>query len=335
MSETMRAVVVQGGKGPAEAMEIGQIPKPIPSGGQALVRVKAFGLNRMDLLQREGRYPLPPQAPQTMGVEFSGTVEKLGADSECGFKVGDAVFGLAYGGAYAEYIVVATQMLVHKPVELSWEVAAGVPETWITASQALYLIGGFKPGQSVLWHAGASSVSICGIQLAKAEGAKAIYATAGSQEKVDFLVNELGVTAAFNYKTQDWAAELAKATNDEGVDVIVDFVGANYFQGNLNSAARDSRIVLLGLMSGGKLPKDVDISALLFKRVRVEGSTLRSRELEYQRKLRDSLVEHALPRLKDGTFKVFIEKVFEFSEIVEAHKLLESGNTKGKLICVI
>ncbi|GAB1192615.1 hypothetical protein APSETT444_001808 [Aspergillus pseudonomiae] len=274
-------------------MSIQQIPKPTPSAGQALIKIKAFGLNRMDLLQREGLYPLPPQAPETMGVEFSGTVESVNASAECAFK------------------------------------------TWITASQALHIIGQSQPGRSVLWHAGASSVSICGIQLAKAEGAKAIYATAGSQEKCDFLVNELGVTAAFNYKTQDWAAEIKKVTNGAGVDLIVDFVGANYFQGNIDVAARDGRIVLLGLMSGTKLPNGVDIGGLLFKRLRVEGSTLRSRELEYQRKLRDSMVEHVIPRLKDGTFKVFVEKVFPFTEIVQAHKLLESNQTRGKLACVI
>jgi NADPH2:quinone reductase len=143
------------------------------------------------------------------------------------------------------------------------------------------------------------------------------------------------VTAAFNYKTQDWAAEIKKVTDGAGVDLIVDFVGANYFQGNLDAAARDGRIVILGLMSGQKLPDGVDIGGLLFKRLRVEGSTLRSRELEYQRKLRDSMVAHVLPRLKDGTFKVFVEKVFPFTEIVEAHKLLESNQTRGKLACVI
>lgn len=197
------------------------------------------------------------------------------------------------------------------------------------------MIGEFKKGRSVLWHAGASSVSICGIQLARAAGAKAIYATAGSKEKCDFLVNELGVTAAINYKTQDWAAELKKVTNGAGVDLIVDFVGANYFQGNLDIAARDGRVVVLGLMSGSKLPNDVDIGPLLFKRLRVEGSTLRSRELEYQRRLRDSMVEHVVPGLKDGTFKVFVEKVFPISEIVEAHKLLETNRTRGKVVCVI
>jgi NADPH2:quinone reductase len=143
------------------------------------------------------------------------------------------------------------------------------------------------------------------------------------------------VTAAFNYKTRDWATEIKKITAGEGVDLIGDFVGANHFQGNLDAAARDGRIVILGLMSGQKLPDGVDIGGLLFKRLRVEGSTLRSRELEYQRKLRDSMVAHVLPRLMDGTFKVFVERVFPFTEIVEAHKLLESNQTRGKLACVI
>lgn len=205
----------------------------------------------------------------------------------------------------------------------------------MTASQALFLIGDFQPGQSILWHAGASSVSISGIQLAKAHGAKEIYVTAGSQEKIDFLVRELGVTAGFNYRTQDWAAELQKATNGQGVNLIVDFIGGTYFQGNLAAAARDGRVVILGLMGGTKVPGTADIGALLAKRVRVEGSTLRSRDLDYQRRLRDTLVEHALPRFQDKSFKIFVERLFSFKDIAEAHRVLESNATKGKLICVI
>lgn len=197
------------------------------------------------------------------------------------------------------------------------------------------MVGEFQSGQSVLWHAGASSVSISGIQLAKAAGAKAIYATAGSQEKIDFLVKELGVTAAFNYRTQDWAAELNKATGDAGVNLTVDFIGAPYFQGNLDVAARDGRIVVLGLMGGGKLPDGVNITPLLMKRIRIEGSTLRSRDEEYQRKLRDNLVSHALPNFRNGSFKVFVEKTFPFEQIVQAHQLLESNSTKGKIICTV
>ncbi|KAL4767958.1 hypothetical protein BDW60DRAFT_198767 [Aspergillus nidulans var. acristatus] len=288
----------------------------------------------MDLLQREGQYPVPPQAPATLGVEFSGTIAELGDGATEDFKVGDEVFGLAYGGAYAEYIAVATGMLIHKPKELSWEEAAGIPETWITATQALHLVGAFKPGDSVLWHAGASSVSIAGIQLAKAAGASAIYVTAGSDEKISFCVNQLGATAGFNYRTQNWAEELSKATNGRGVDVIVDYIGAGYFQDNLKSAALDGRIVNLAFLGGIKV-ENVDISYFLRKRIRYEGSTLRSRDEVYQRKLRNMLVDNALEKLRSKEFKVFVEKVFRFEDVVEAHKLMESNQTKGKIICTI
>lgn len=208
-------------------------------------------------------------------------------------------------------------------------------QTWITATQALNLIGEFKTGQSVLWHAGASSVSISGIQLSKALGATKIFVTAGSQEKIDFCVNELGATAGFNYNTQDWAKGILEATDGKGVDLIVDFIGANYFASNLTAAARDGRIVVLACMSGVELPAGVNMGPILFKRLRIEGSTLRSRDEEYQEKLRNLLVENALPKFEDGTFKVFITKVLPFDQIVQAHKLLESNQTKGKIICTV
>ncbi|KAI9373039.1 hypothetical protein BJX61DRAFT_542147 [Aspergillus egyptiacus] len=333
--KTMRAIAIKNGKGPASDLYIDTIPLPTLAPGQALVKVKAFGLNRMDLLQREGLYPVPPQAPSTLGVEFSGTVASLGEGCTEDFKIGDEVFGLAYGGAYAEYIAVSTGMLIHKPAELSFEEAAGVPETWITATQALWLVGAFKKGESVLWHAGASSVSIAGIQLARAAGASQIFVTAGSEEKIKFCVEQLGATAGFNYRTQNWCEELLKATGGKGVDVIVDYIGAGYFQDNLKAAALDGRIVNLAFMGGVKVEGGVDISYFLRKRVRYEGSTLRSRDEGYQRRLRDMVVENALPRLRDGTFKVFVEKVFAFEDVRKAHELMESNQTKGKIICTI
>jgi NADPH:quinone reductase-like Zn-dependent oxidoreductase len=288
----------------------------------------------MDLLQREGYYPVPPQAPKTLGVEFSGHIESLGESIKEGFKKGDAVFGLAYGGAYAEYIAVNTHMLLHRPDHLSWEEAAGVPEVWITATQAMYPVGEFTKGKSILWHAGASSVSIAGVQLSKAAGASAIYVTAGSQEKIDFCVKELGATAGFNYKTQDWAKEILNVTDGKGVDLVIDFVGQSYFQGNLDVAARDGHIVNLGAMSGTKLPAGVDIGAFVRKRIRFEGSSLRSRDTEYQGRLRDKLEEY-LPRFEDGSFKLFVEKVIPWEKVVEAHELMEKNVTKGKIICTI
>jgi NADPH:quinone reductase-like Zn-dependent oxidoreductase len=198
----------------------------------------------------------------------------------------------------------------------------------------MYTVGEFNKGKSILWHAGASSVSIAGIQLSKISDASAIYVTASSQEKIDFCVNELGATAGFNYKTQDWAKEVLKATNDKGVDLTIDFVGQSYFQGNLDVAARDGHIVHLGALSGTKLPAGVDIGAFVRKRVRFEGSSLRSRDLEYQGRLRDKLEEY-LPKFEDGTLKIFVEKVLPWEKIVDAHKLMETNATKGKIICTI
>jgi NADPH2:quinone reductase len=197
------------------------------------------------------------------------------------------------------------------------------------------LVGEFKPGKSVLWHAGASSVSIAGIQLCKANGARDVYVTAGTQEKIDFCVNKLGATAGFNYRTQDWEQEILSATKGKGVDLIIDFIGADYFSKNLSAASQDGRIVELGLMSGSRLPAGIDIGAILTKRLRIEGSTLRSRDQSYQRKLRDLLVENALPKFKDGTFKVHIEKILPFDKIIDAHRLLETNQTKGKIICTV
>jgi len=331
---TMRAVDIRGETGPASALFINSdTPMPKPTQNQALVKIKAFGLNRMDLLQREGKYPVPPQAPKTMGVEFSGIIHSFSsASSTLDFRVGDEVFGLAYGGAYAEYIAVSTSMLIHKPKELSWEQAAGVPETWITAIQALYLVGEYQAGQSVLWHAGASGVSIAGIQLSKAAGASAAYITASTQAKIQFC-KSIGATEGFNYTEGDWADSLLSYTGGKGIDLIVDFVGADYFKQNLKAAARDAHIVNLGWLSGTVVKGDVDISPFLGKRLRFEGSSLRSRDEEYQKKLRDLLVEHALPKLVDGRFTIFIDKVFEMEEIQKAHEVLESNQTMGKLIC--
>jgi NADPH:quinone reductase-like Zn-dependent oxidoreductase len=225
-------------------------------------------------------------------------------------------------------------MLIRKPASLSWEEAAGIPETWITATQALHLVGCFRRGERVLFHAGASSVSIAGIQLALAAGASAAFITAGSDEKVAFC-EQLGATKGFNYRSGDWVAGILEATGGKGADVIVDFIGADYAQKNFEVAAMDARIVQLASLSGHILPAGLDIGILERKRIRWEGSRLRSRELEYQAKLRDLLVENALPKFEDGTFKVSIEKVFSWRDIQEAHRLMEDNVSKGKIICVV
>ncbi|KAM0471225.1 hypothetical protein ACHAPX_009405 [Trichoderma viride] len=335
MSKTMRAVDIKGDIGPAESLYITEIPKPVPKEAQALVKVKAFGLNRADIMQRDGEYPVPPWAGKIMGLEFSGIIEELGENSEPSFKVGDEVFSLAYGGAYAEYVAVSTHMLIHKPAQLSWEQAAGIPETWLTASKIMYMIGEFTRGKSILWHAGASGVSISGIQLSVAGGASAVYATTRSDEKNDFCVNTLGATAAFNTTDPNWADQVLKATDGKGVDIIADLIGPDVFAENLKIGAKDARIVLIGLMSGTTFKKEFDMGLLAFKRIRYEGSTLRSRDEEFQRKLRDKFVSEALPDFLAGKFKIYIEKVYPWEQIVEAHKMLETNKTMGKIICTI
>ena len=199
----------------------------------------------------------------------------------------------------------------------------------------MYLVGNYAAGKSILWHAAASSVSIAGIQLSKADGASAVYATARQDAKCDFAVKELGATAAFNATTQDWADEVLKATDGKGVDIIVDFIGASYFQNNLKAVAKDGVIVNLGFMGGTQVPEGTDISAFIMKRCTFVGSSLRSRDEAYQGKLRDQLVEHALPKFKDGSFKLFVEKVLPWEQIQDAHRLMEENKTKGKVICTI
>ena len=204
----------------------------------------------------------------------------------------------------------------------------------ITATQALHFILDIQPGQTILWHAGASSVSIAGIQLSRAAGATEIYATAGTDEKCAFVEKELGATGAINYKTTpDWSTEILKRTNGRGVDLVVDFIGAQYFSQNVNVLAKDGRMVLLGNM-GGAVDTKLNLTPVLAKRLRIEGSALRSRDEEYQGRLRDRL-EKYLPEFDSGKFKLYVEKVLPFEEIVKAHKILEENKTKGKIICTI
>lgn len=192
----------------------------------------------------------------------------------------------------------------------------------------MFLIGEFAAGKSILWHAGASAVSIAGIQLSKANGASAVYATARQDEKCDFCVKELGANAAFNTETTDWSAKVMEATGGKGVDVIVDYIGPATFAGNLNVAARDARIVNLASLSGRELKPEMpqpNFGLFVAKRLRYEGSSLRSRDEQYQGRLRDQLVDHALPKFKDGSFKVLVEKVFPWEQIQDAHRLMESN----------
>lgn len=337
----MKSVQIKDDKGPAENLYIGEEPSPSPQKGQVLVKTDYFGLNRMDLLQRLGNYPLPPQAPKTLGVEFSGTIEKSESDK---FAVGDKVFGLVYGGAYAEYVVAAEETLLKVPADLSLEVAAGLPEVWFTGIQVLITVGKFQEGDSVLFHAGASSVGIAVIQLAASLGASKIFTTVGSDEKCEFvkkLGNKFGVTVVpINYHKEDFKEVVSKhydASKGEGVNVIIDPVGQSYFVRNLEIAAKDARIVLMGAMSGPIVKGDVPIGLIIYKRLVVQGTTLRSRDLAYQEKLRDFFVSHVIPLISEGKIDTFVDKLFNFTteDLIASHKYLESNKSMGKVIVKI
>ncbi|KAL0095221.1 NADPH:quinone reductase [Phycomyces blakesleeanus] len=318
--------------GDASQLYIGEYQTPTPTDTQLLVKIKCFCLNRMDINQREGNYPPPPGASPILGVELSGIVESVGKNVTK-FKKGDAIFGLIPGGAYAEYAVIEEGLAIPKSENVSFEKAAAIPETWFTAYQALFFVAELKEGQDILIHAGASGVGIAAIQLAKDFGANKIFVTAGSDEKVAFC-EKLGATRAINYKTEKWADVIAKETNGNGVNVVVDMIGKDYWNDNINSLAKDGHMVILAFMSGNLVP-NFNIAPLLFKRIRIEGTALRSRCLEYQIRLRDAVYEKAIAHhlcKDDGAVKVFVDKVFDWKDIVEAHKYLESNQSMGKIV---
>ncbi|KAG8905972.1 hypothetical protein FRB99_007906 [Tulasnella sp. 403] len=333
--ETMRAVLIKDGKGPIENLFIGETERPKPTeDGQVVVKVKAFGLNRMDIHQREGGYPVPAGVTDILGVEFSGIVHELGPNV-ANVKEGDEVFGLTYGGAYAEYVLVHSSTLLPRPSNFTWEQLAGLPENWLTAFQALFLVTKVQPGESVLIHAGASGVGIAAIQLARLHGAKRVITTAGSQEKLDFLKGlRHPPTDTINYKTENFSKRVAEITDGKGVDVIVDFIGPDYWEKNLASLALDGRMVLLGLLSGVVVP-NVNIGMFIRKRLTVHGSSLRSRSLAYQGDLIQRFSEDCLPLMQKGELEIVIHKVFPWTEIQDAHREMEESRNSGKIIVQI
>ncbi|RFU33118.1 hypothetical protein B7463_g3228, partial [Scytalidium lignicola] len=330
----MRAVGVRGGGGNADALFIDDtVPDPVVKPGHILVGIKAFGLNRMDIMQREAKYPyaLLPESGTIMGVEFSGMVIENGPNCTSNFKPGDRVFGLAYGGAYAEKISVSENMLMHMPPHMTFETVAGIPETYFTAIQALHLVGSLEKGQTVLIHAGASGVGQALIQVARHGGASKIWTTAGTDEKCA-LCRSLGADVVVNYRSQDFAEVIKKDTDGRGVDLIIDLVGRDYWHKNMASAAKDSKMVLVAAMSGNMI-ENFNLRDLLNKRIWVLATTLRTRDSTYQRKLRDKFIELAMNPLAQGDMKITVDKVYPWGQISDAHKRMEANVNAGKIIC--
>ncbi|KAI5118080.1 hypothetical protein M0805_009160 [Coniferiporia weirii] len=333
----MRAILVKNGAGSVEDLFLGNTTRPKPSAREILVKIKAFGLNRMDIYQRKGMYPVPPGASKILGVEFSGHVAEIGTEVTQ-WNMNDEVFGLAAGGAYAEFITVPDTHVIRKPSHLSWVDAASIPENWLTAYQALVQIGKVKAGDNVLVHAGASGVGLAANQLARFYGAKTVTTTASTKEKLDFLLalpdGGLSATHAVNYKTQDFAAEVKKVTDGKGVDVVVDFVGQSHWQKNIDSLAVDGHMTMLAFLSGAEVA-NFNLSPLLYKRLHIEGSTLRSRSVAYQTELISQFKNDILGDLTDGKLKTYIHKVYPWTEIQEAHREMEADKNIGKIIAEV
>ncbi|KAK0488625.1 quinone oxidoreductase [Armillaria novae-zelandiae] len=327
----MRAILIKDDKGPRENLYIGHAETPTPGERQLLVKVKAFGLNSMDILQREGNYPLPPGAPTILGVEFSGHISALGPNVSPTWKEGDP-------GAYAEYILAQESHLIPKPPHLSWAEAASIPEAFLTALQGITLYGALQPGESVLIHAASSSVGIAAIQIARSLGASAPPPTQHHRHRLhqDWLLSI--ATHAVNYTTHDFAAEALAITHGHGVDVVLDFVGQTHWEGNIDALAVDGRMTIFALLSGYTIPS-VDLRPFLYKRLRVQGSTLRSRSVEYQADLiarvRDEVLGNITGREGNGPIKTYMHKVYEWNDIQEAHREMEENKNIGKIIVEI
>ncbi|KAF8531976.1 quinone oxidoreductase [Gautieria morchelliformis] len=333
----MRAVLVKGGAGGIKDLFIGEAPKPVPLANEVLVKVKAFGVNRMDIIQREGKYPVPAGASKILGVEFSGTIAEVGKEVTQ-WKLNDEVLGLVGGGAYAEFVLAPETHIWHKPAHLSWVDAAAVPENWITAYQAL-TIAEFQPGDNVLIHTGASGVGLAANQLARTWNASNVITTASSSAKLEWLLKmPNGPTHAVNYKTQDFAAEVKTITDGKGVDVIVDFPGQSHFVKNLDALAVDGRMTMLALLSGAEVPS-LNLVPILYKRLRIQGSTLRARSQEYQAELiqrfRQSVADKLTGEDGSGPLRTFIHAVYPMDKIQDAHQDMESNGTAGKLIVTV
>lgn len=326
-SKQMQAVVVKE-PGGAEQLTLGTVLMPEPANDELLVRVKATALNRADTLQRKGLYPPPKGASPILGLEMAGVIEHVGANCS-GWHVGDRVFSLLPGGGYAQYVTLPHKMALPVPENLSFEQAAGIAEVFLTAYQALFWIARIQAGETVLIHAGASGVGTAAIQLVNVAGATALT-TVGTPQKCAFC-QQLGASAALNYKEEPFTQKILKLTEKRGVNILLDFVGASFWEQNLSVLAIDGRIVLIALLGGCTL-EHVDLRPFLAKRIQLTGTTLRTRSQEYKARLTQEFAGFALPRFADGRLKPVIDRVFSWQDASEAHRYMEANQNMGKII---
>lgn len=333
-TELMKAVYIKE-FGASENLEIREVENPVkPKATEVLVSVKASALNRADLVQRKGLYPAPEGYSQNIpGLEFSGEVAETG-ENVTKFKTGDRVFGITGGGAQAELLVTDESLLAKIPGNLSYTEAAAVPEAFITAHDAIFTNGELKESETLLIHAVGSGVGLAALQLAKARNIKT-FGTSRTEDKL-FKANELGLWQAIwindekGEKIEHLAEVLKDATNGKGVDVVLDLVGAKYFQANVESLALKGRIVFVGTTSGAKT--EFNISQIMGKRARLIGTVLRSRPTIEKAEATRKFIEEVVPLFEKSVLKPNIDRIFKMEEIQQAHEYLESNESFGKVI---
>ncbi|WP_242221254.1 NAD(P)H-quinone oxidoreductase [Shinella zoogloeoides] len=304
----------------------GDVPTVRP--GEILVRVEAAGINRPDVLQRKGEYPPPPDASPILGLEIAGKIVALG-EGVTGHAVGDRVCALANGGGYAQYCAVPATQALPFPKGYDAVKAAALPETFFTVWANLFMMAELKAGESVLIHGGSSGIGTTAIQLAAALGAR-VFATAGSAEKCEACLG-LGANRAINYRSEDFAAVIAGETGRAGVDVILDMIGAAYFERNLKSLARDGRLSIIAFL-GGAVAERVNLAPIMLKRLRVTGSAMRPRTAAEKQAIREELLAKVWPLLEAGRVAPVVHAVMPYAEAAAAHRMMEEGDHIGKIV---
>jgi len=324
----MKAVLMEGFGG-VEVLKVGEVDKPTPKENEVLIKVYATSINRPDLVQREGKYPPPPGDSEILGLEVSGVVEALGAGVS-GWKVGDRVVSLVGGGGYAEYAVAYANHLMPIPESVSFEEAACICESYITAFLNVFMIGGLQDGETAILHGGGGGVNTAAIQLCKALAPKSKLIVTASPEKIE-RVKALGADLVINFReTPDFSEVVKEFTNKKGVDVILDHVGAKYLAPNMNSLGYKGRLVIIGVISGIKA--ELNLALMMVKRQQIIGSVLRSRPVSEKGEIAAEFVSRAMPKFADRTIVPIIEKVFPIDQVVEAHRMMEEDKHFGKIV---
>ena len=322
----MKAVIIKSFGAP-DQLELGQWPDPIPGSKEVKVAVYATAINRADTLQRMGSYPPPPGDSPILGLEMAGEVVEVG-EEVTRWKTGDRVFGLLGGGGYAEYATIHEDMAMSVPAGWSYAEAAAVPEVFLTAFQAIHWIAGLKKGETILIHAGASGVGTAAIQLAKCLEAGVIVTASGPKHD---LCLTLGADYAIDYKKEAFDEAVLKLSNGKGVSVIIDFLAAAYWNQNLRALGIEGRMVMLALMGGAKV-EVTNLASILVKRLRIEGSTLRARSLDYKIRLTQGFYSYTAPLFEEEKLKPVIDRIMPWTEVSEAHRYMEANKSRGKIV---